>query len=241
MSAAVSTKPGTQQEEALPKMVDLPSELFSQISFDCRGFQDSCEAGTTSVAGNEALPAENTATVQRTPLHVAQEMVASYNFDKKTGVSTFTIPAGVTDTEAMKAINEYFRQHLPGFKRDAIYSGDFAWYEKNLESRDASNAREITITAIVQGTAGENRTTQDGVLKDADLIFSDERDQAIAAALHACKHNGADLFEGKWARGSVPGFALDTDLYDGVYVLRYVDDGGFDRVAASGSPSPESK
>ncbi|MEY4668858.1 MAG: hypothetical protein RL518_1557, partial [Pseudomonadota bacterium] len=40
-----------------------------------------------------------------TPLEIGAEMVASYRFDTASGVSTFTIPAGVTEMEAMKAVN----------------------------------------------------------------------------------------------------------------------------------------
>lgn len=42
-------------------------------------------------------------TTAKTSLQLAHEMVESYLFDEKTGVSTFTVPAGLTDVEAMKA------------------------------------------------------------------------------------------------------------------------------------------
>ena len=176
-------------------------------------------------------------------------MVDSYAFDKKTGVSTFTVPAGVTDVEAMKALNEYFRKNLPNFKRDAVYAGRLKWL-KNLpkqflahcEQQDYSQARQITITGVVKGTKGANRTTQGSVLEGESLAFSDPRDQALAAALHACKFYGQDLFKKDlWVRGSVPGFALYAFLDDGVRVGGFVDDHAFYDVAASGSPSPELK
>ena len=68
-------------------------------------------------------------TTAKTSLQLAHEMVESYTFDKKTGVSTFTVPAGVTDVEAMKALNEYFRKNLPNFERDVVYARDLDWYE----------------------------------------------------------------------------------------------------------------
>ena len=86
---------------------------------------------------------------------------------------------------------------------------------------------------------GKNRTTQEGVLREQSLVFSDPRDQAIAAAIHACKHNGEDLFKGLWVRGSVPGFALLTFQSRGAIVRRC--DLDFNYVAASGAPSPELK
>jgi hypothetical protein len=187
-------------------------------------------------------------TTAQTSLQIAQEMVDSYTFDKKTGVSTFTVPAGVTDVEAMRALNKYFRQNLPSFERDAVYAGHLEWFENlpkefptHCEQRDYSQARQITITGVVKGTKGENRTTQESVLRGDSLVFSDPRDQAIAAALHACKHDGQDLFKDLWVRGSVPGFALRTGQLSGVFVCGYSGDRVFIIVAASGSPSPELK
>ena len=187
-------------------------------------------------------------TTAKTSLQPAHAMVESYTFDKKTGVSTFTVPAGVTDVEAMKALNEYFRKNLPGFDRDAVDAIDLEWYENlpkefptHCEQRDYSQARQITITGVVKGTQGENRTTQGSVLRDDFLVFSDPRDQAIAAALHACKHDGPDLFKDLWVRGSVPGLALRTSRRFGVVVHGFGDDRVFIDVAASGSPSPELK
>ena len=182
-------------------------------------------------------------TTAKTSLQPAHAMVESYTFDKKTGVSTFTVPAGVTDVEAMKALNEYFRKNLPGFDRDAVDATHLEWYENlpkefptHCEQRDYSQARQITITGVVKGTQGENRTTQGSVLRDDFLVFSDPRDQAIAAALHACKHDGQDLFKDLFVRGSVPGFALYTVPGVGVWVCRYPNGCDDDLTAASGSP-----
>jgi hypothetical protein len=198
-----------------------------------------------ALRGEDVSTSAGVTTAQKTSLQIAEDMVKSYAFDKKTGVSTFTIPAGVTDVDAMKALNEYFRKNLPRFDRDAVYAGHLEWFENlpkefptHCEQRDYSQDRQITITGVVKGTKGENRTTQGSVLKKDSLVFSDPRDQAIAAALHACKHDGQDLFKDLWVRGSVPGFALSTYQRSGVGVRRHVaDDDG--HVAASGSPSPE--
>ena len=261
-------KTGTplDNNETLPKMTSLPSELFWEISFNCSGFQDIRLSEPTTATAPEASSTIETAThgfsivtgenestsnaattTEKTPLQLANDMVDSYAFDKKTGVSTFTVPAGVTDVEAMKALNEYFRKNLPKFNRDAVCADYLEWFE-NLpkdfpnycEKRDYLQARQITITGVVKGTKGENRTTQGSVLSGDSLVFSDPRDQAIAAALHACKHAGQDLFKDLWVRGSVPGFALGTHQGSGVFVLGCYDDHALD-VAGSGSPSPKSK
>ena len=201
-----------------------------------------------TVDGPQAVVAQIVRPSIEAQIKTAKEMVESYAFDKNTGVSTFTVPAGVTDVEAMKALNEYFRKNLPNLKRDAVWALHLERFENlpkdhraHCEQRDYSQARQITITAVVKGTAGESRTTQGSVLKDDSLVFSDPRDQALAAAIHACKHEGENLFQGLEVRGSVPGFALRTNRYHGVEVL--ADGSDFDRsfVAASGSPSPEVK
>jgi hypothetical protein len=179
-------------------------------------------------------------------LQVAQEMVDSYSFDKKTGVSSCAVPAGVTDVEAMKALNEYFRKRHPSLDRDAVHAVDFEWYHKlpqdhwvHCQERSYSQARQITITGVVEGTTKQDRATQEGIFKNKSLVFCDPRDQAIAAAIHACKHKGEDLFKGLWVRGCVPGFALNTNQYYGIYVRRSYEHTGFGNVAASGTLSPE--
>jgi hypothetical protein len=184
---------------------------------------------------------------------MAEMALASYTYDPDTGVSTFVRPRGVSDVELMRALNKYFRENYPDLNRDAIYSDHLETYERfpkehplDCKPRDYSessskSSRTITITALVSETTGKDRDDQEKVLKDAGLSFSDPRDIALAAALHACRNNGENLFKGKWVRCSVPGFALYTDVNFGVRVFRY--SGGDDiAVAASGSPlSPDPK
>ena len=178
---------------------------------------------------------------------IAQEAIFSYHFDPP-DVYTFTRPAGVTDVELMKALNKYFRNTYPHINRDAVYEGDLYWYEDlprafraYCAQRNYSQATQVAITAIDTGTMCKDRISQEKILKSSFLVFSDPRDMAIAAALHACKHNGQDLFQGLWVRGSVPGFALGANQSYGVFVPGFSD--GYDHydVAASGSPSPELK
>lgn len=185
-------------------------------------------------------------TTQEASLAIAREIVASYSFNKGTGVSTFSIPAGVTDVEAMVALNEYFRKTHSGFNRDVIYAPDLEWFERlpreyrtHCQERDYSQTRRISITGVVEGTKGENRDIQKTLLEEASLGFSDPRDQALAAAIHACKHDGDDLFRDLWVRCSVPGFALGTSQDDGLFVYRCHDYDDELIVAASGSALPE--
>jgi hypothetical protein len=217
---------------------DMTSEALKALSPQARGKL------LQALTGTEAAPSSK----QKTYLQIAREMVGSYAFDEKTGVSIFTVPAGVTDVEAMKALNGYFRITLPNFKRDAVYAGHLGWFENlprlfpaHCEQRDYSQARQITITGVVNDTMAKKRTNQRQVLIADSLVFSDPRDQAIAAALHACKHDGQDLFKDLFVRGSVPGFALGHNQNFGVRVDRRLGNYALRDLAASGSPSPNSK
>ena len=198
-----------------------------------------------ALRGEEPSASGAGTTVQKTRLQIAQEILESYSFNKKTGVSKFTIPANVTDVEAMKALNEYFTTHFPRFKTEVIPAGTLKWLEKlpsdfpaHCKERDYSQAREITITAVVEGTHLEKRSTQERELKLVSLVFSDPRDQAMAAAIHACKHKGKDLFDRAFVRGSVPGFALQTITNFGIQLLKCRDSDSHTCCLASGSPSP---
>ena len=242
--------------EKVVEVTKLAAGLLAQAAASLVGKADALSTdemsrrldGALRALRGEVSTSAGVTTAQKTSLQIAEEMVESYAFDKKTGVSTFTVPAGVTDVEAMKALNEYFRKNHSKFYRDAVSAGDLGWYENlpkefqaHCEQRDYLQARQITITGVVEGTKGQNRFTEGKVLEGESLVFSDPRDQALAAAIHACKHNGADLFQDLWVRGSVPGFALFTYRDDGVRVFRDRGARAYRNVAASGSPSPESK
>lgn len=240
--AEVSKVPAGIVDQAVPGLVNKAESL----SLD--DMSPRLDGALRALRGEQVSTSAAITTAQKTSLQIAQEMVDSYAFDKKTEVSTFTVPAGVTDVEAMKALNEYFRKNQPGFNRYALYANDLAWFEKlpkeyptYCQERDYSQARQITITGVVKDTKGESRTTQEAGLKNESLGFADPRDQALAAAIHACKHNGEDLFKDLWVRGSVPGFSLCTFQTYGVFVFRFFGDDVSYRVAASGSPCPEVK
>ena len=253
-----NTVTSPDDKETLPNLTTPDRDLFWQISFDCHHFhvsglpetapQAAWTTETATLQGEDVSISGAATTTQKALLQIAEEMVNSYVFNNETRVSTFTVPAGVTDVEAMKALNEYFRNHLPQFKRDVVNTGDLDWYEKLPEEysqychppRDYRQARQITITGVVEGTEGEKRTIQGSILEGKSLVFADPRDQAIAAALHACKYDGEDLFQELCVRGSVPGFVLLTYPGDPVTVGECRDTSR-KVVAASGSPYTESK
>ncbi len=208
-----------------------------------------------------ALRGEDVFKSAMTSYQTARKMLNSYTFDSKTGVSTFTVPAGVSDVEAMKALNFYYRQGN-SYGSDLVHSDYLEFFETLpkkypdcCQERDYSHARQITITAVVKGTAGKDRSSQERILKEKSLVFADPRDQALAAAIHSfavARHYVnpdnilRDLFRAAFVRGSLPDIALSSRLEgNGVGTLDYNDDhvgGGFDGViAASGTPAPRAK
>lgn len=168
------------------------------------------------------------------PLVVAEELMDSYVFEEKIGISTFTIPAGVTDTKAMECMNEYAKLRLWPVGRTAI-APVLMDLCKDLEPRSSAHSRTVTIIARVPGTGDKDRGAQGEVLAQNGLWFADNRDQALAAALYACKHDGEDLFKEDYARGSVPHCAVDWGA-DGVGIAQIADDEADGMIYASGSP-----
>jgi hypothetical protein len=182
--------------------------------------------------------------VQRTPLEIGEQMVNSFFFDKQGGVSTFIIPAGVNDIQAMKAVAEYLDRHK--LRKD---SEVFPWdtlekfgrlpqkYPQHCQERDCLVSREITVTGVVKGTKERNRATQESVLNAQSLGFSDPRDQALAAALFACKNNGSLLHTQTRLRGSIPEVTLVVAKAFGILIDdRFVNDAERCFISATGSP-----
>ncbi|MEY4668456.1 MAG: hypothetical protein RL518_1155 [Pseudomonadota bacterium] len=188
-------------------------------------------------------------TSKHPPIQLAEKLVASYSFDETTGFSTFTIPAGITDVEAMKSLNAFFREKLPTFSRDVVEGGDAEWklsvsYEEppkkfpdDFRKRDYSKPREVIIMVVVPGTEGKTRELQGEVLAQRGLVFADPRDIAVAVALHACKHAGASLCRHFAVRGSWHDM-VQCNGRDGLVFETAYDDDEEDNhdVAASGTP-----
>lgn len=201
-----------------------------------------------------ALRGEDVFTSAETSIETVRKMVNSYTFDSKTGVSTFTVPAGVSDVEAMKALN-FYNKRGHSWGSDVVHSDWLTFFETlpkdfpdYCQERDYSQARQITITTVVKGTAGRDRSSQERILKEKSLVFADPRDQALAAAIHYLSDDNLlqDLFKNASVRGSLPGIALGSRVEgNGVGIIDYNDDHVGDRfdgvIAASGTPAPRAK
>jgi hypothetical protein len=172
----------------------------------------------------------------------AERILQSFCVDDK-GFVNLVIPPDIFDRDAMHALNSKFRGLFPEKDRAAIWERDIelmlTWL--GADSTKRSGRREIKVIGVVDGIEGKNREDQGKVLLEKGLVFSHPIDQALAAAAFACRQGGEDLFKVKDVRGSVPGFALRTVQGFAVFVGRYSVDLVSNRVAASGSPFPESK
>jgi hypothetical protein len=170
----------------------------------------------------------------------AERILESFCVDDK-GFVNLVIPPDISDQDAMHALNSKFRELFPDKKRAAIWEDAIEAILGcgGASSTTRSGRREIKVIGVVDGTERKNREDQGKVLLEKGLVFSHPIDQALAAAAYACKQEGEDLFKVKDVRSSVPGFALFTNLFYGVYVNWCFD--GYGNVAASGSPSPDKK
>ncbi|MEY4668935.1 MAG: hypothetical protein RL518_1634 [Pseudomonadota bacterium] len=231
---------------ALPDIVRLTTSLYSQAASNTYGTQnDEMALSTQEIKHRLGLASD--VLHGRAPLMTAGLMVESYGFDPQTGISTFTIPAGVSDDEAMRAINAYFRTYhsIPwGMPfREAITAEVFEWFASLADSsngleplpcREHGTARHIAIHSIAKGTIGLDLQAQSEMLQKSSLVFADPRDLAIASGLHACKRNGQDLFADQEVRCSRSGVVLYCD-WRGLRVRCNVADDA-KNLAAAGTP-----
>jgi hypothetical protein len=93
------------------------------------------------------------------------------------------------------------------------------------------------LIGVVPSTRTLTREQQAEALSKKGLTFPHPINQALAAAAYACMCGGADLFESVYVRGSVPGFSLFTNKFNGVLVSKSHGFDGHVLYAASGSPA----
>jgi hypothetical protein len=164
-------------------------------------------------------------------------ILESFSIDTENFVN-LVIPPGISDEEAMRALNARFRELFPEKNRDAIY-------EDRLEDilnagagsgRRAREPRVVKLIGVVPDTICMTRNQQAEALQRNGLTFAHPIEQALAAAAFACKNDGGDLFNQLLVRGSVPGCALGTLLGDGIAVSAFTGSDCAAEIAVSGSP-----
>jgi hypothetical protein len=171
---------------------------------------------------------------------IATEILDGYSKALTTEEYTIRIPANVTDVCAIRALNQRFRQLNPQMERDAVFVKDIDIIQllptldlDCCKIRDYSLPRTFTIRGIIEEATGLSFQDQQQKLRDQNLLFADPAEQAIAAALHACRTNGGDFFKGHLARSSFPGIALIFNRHFGVQLCECLD-AGSPKLSASG-------
>lgn len=151
---------------------------------------------------------------------VAQVILDSFHIDKE-GFHHLTIPAGISDIEALKAMNQYFAQKNPAFmaqlKMNALYEENLPWLEQlgGAGSRDISQPRIVEIIPLVDGTVNSSCYEQIQLFEKLGLDFVPEIEQALVALAFACLGKSRiaaapenpfpiipDVFKDKFARGA---------------------------------------
>ena len=248
MLVQAESNPEKNEEGSLQLISDAvckaAAELASSINaLNCNEIEARLERALNVLRSDVCSKYSDASDENRLTLEIAQTLLSSYKFNKAVGTATFTIPAGVSDPQAMNALNELFIKNYPELNRGAIDPGAQKILEELPNSfpnycqhRDISKKREVIVRVIAPETLGNSRDTQGANIKENGEQFSDPRDQAIAAGIHACQEKGANLFGIIVVRGCVPGFAVWASSTYGIKVFRNLLNTGRSDIAASSSP-----
>jgi hypothetical protein len=210
--------------------MELMRHLMSRATPQCMArFMAEMPGMATQGAVAEPNPTEGDPTV-------GERILESWQIDAS-GIISFTVPAGVSDLVALRSLNRLFRKRYPDFARDALCSGDLDWYGRTaaVAQREVTKPRRVRVMPIVVGTRGLTREDQLKVLRGEGLRFAEPIEQALLAAVFACKWDGQDAFNDLWARGAVSGHALTVSKITGTRVCTSYDDGAYSNVAATGA------
>ena len=172
-------------------------------------------------------------------LEQAEKILSSLKVGRD-GLVDLTIPAGISDITAMKALNVYFRENLPSFERSAIREDNFDWYagQKGVVGRDIPKERKIRIDPLVDGTLGKSRVHNGEILKEKGMRFAPPEEVSLVVAAYACKNNGKDLLKGLWAITAASGVALTAFQDFGMSVYGPYDALDLSDVGAGGALLP---
>ena len=130
-----------------------------------------------------------------------------------------TIPAEVSDIDAMRALNAHFAHRFSS--RGVIFPPDFEWYAKfgGAGEREKSRPREIKIDIAVRGTTGASRLAQEEILSQKGMRPAPAIEQALVLAAYTCANDGRDLMGGSALACATSGWRIKADHVHGIRVL----------------------
>jgi hypothetical protein len=140
----------------------------------------------------------------------------------KPEVWNLTIPASVSDVEAMQALNTYFLKNFGSvFNRGIIYPPDYDWYVQvgGAGERDASLPREIRISPVIRATEGQPIQRQEAILAQKGMRPALPIEQVLVIAAYACNNAGSDLLRGQVVGCSVSGWRMSTNPINAIRLM----------------------
>jgi len=172
--------------------------------------------GDISILPNRRLLSDYTSHQRELARKIALEVVKSLGVND--GMTRLTIPAGIGDLLAMRALNISLRGRSTKDGRDAISEEDIAFYGtlSDVRGRNINEPRHIWIQPIVPGTERASRREQEQVLKSLNMVFADPLSVALVAGAHAYAHNRADVLRKLWVRTEETHMAIATDKEVGI-------------------------
>lgn len=180
-------------------------------------------------------------------LHIinAEKILAGSGYEKigfltrlfKRPLIEVTIPAGVSDIEALEALNLFYSQRSKE-GRSAVSQLMFKFLsdEGGVAARDVMKPRVFSLALHVHGTEGKTREEQSPILAEKGLQFAQPIEQALGGAIALCL--GEKIPPRYLYRGTDSQWALDSSSWPiGFEPLSFVGLGDLNRhahVVASG-------
>lgn len=172
-------------------------------------------------------------------LLIHAERILSTHIAEPSGLHRLIIPAGVSDLNALHALNAHYAQQVGGSPHGIISSRYLEWFadREAVLARDVSTARELVVLLEVPETANADRDTQATTLSAKNMVFADPIEQMFVAAALVCAEGAQPAFSSRYLRGSAPAVALRRDTIEGCMQVAVPDNlgKGFS-IAASGRP-----
>ncbi len=165
----------------------------------------------------------------------AERILATYRSDDS-GMKHLSIPGGVSDIDALHALNTYYSQrHVSGHGIISLRYLEWFADRGGAIARDVSTTRDISLCLEVSQTANSNRAEQQAILSAKNMVFAQPIEQVLVAAASACLDREFSPFSFRYLRGADPGVAVRQDVVEGLMVVALPDNlGGALSVAASG-------
>jgi hypothetical protein len=137
--------------QAASRLLTTASEKADGLSFEemSRRLVDGALRALRGEEVSTSGAATNPLTTAKPPLQLAQEMVDSYTFDKETGVSTFTVPAGVTEPDAIqrRCVGNQLRWELNPDREESSSGGSYI-VDLNYFSTDSIELKTTEVEKV---------------------------------------------------------------------------------------------